>query len=382
MRTRHTLWTRDFTLITLGTVISSIGGVALNFALSLVVFDQTSSTLLSSLVMVCSMLPGTLVPVLAAPLVDRWDRKKLIVGLDYFSGALMLLVAFWSARGFSYGLYLGFSLVSGCVSAVYSLAYDALYPDLIPPGFAQKGYSVSSLIYPSVTALFTPLASVVYMAWGIEVIFAAEGLALLGAATFECFIRSPHTVQPAQGGTLRARLAAYKSDLFAGVRYLKGEKGILGIYSYMAVTNASATGVGLMTMAHFQSTPGLGAGLYSLLLSAETVGRTVGGVVHYLFKIPPKTRYRLTVTVYQLYEACDAALLFLAWPLMLAVRFLCGFMGVNTATLRTAAVQNYLPPDMRARVNALFSRSSAWLRSCSSCLPARWAKCCPIAGST
>ena len=53
MRTRHTLWTRDFTLITLGTVISSIGGVALNFALSLVVFDQTSSTLLSSLVMVC-----------------------------------------------------------------------------------------------------------------------------------------------------------------------------------------------------------------------------------------------------------------------------------------------------------------------------------------
>ena len=40
---------------------------------------------------------------------------------------------------------------------------------------------------------------------------------------------------------------------------------------------------------------------------------------------------------------------------MLILRFLCGFMGVNTATLRTAAVQNYLPRNMRARINGLFS---------------------------
>ena len=42
---KHTLWTFDFTIITLGTIISAIGSVAMNFALSLVVFDQTSSTL-------------------------------------------------------------------------------------------------------------------------------------------------------------------------------------------------------------------------------------------------------------------------------------------------------------------------------------------------
>ena len=49
------------------------------------------------------------------------------------------------------------------------------------------------------------------------------------------------------------------------------------------------------------------------------------------------------------------AMLFLAYPLMLAVRFLCGFLGSQTAAIRQAAVQNYLPADMRARVNGVFS---------------------------
>ena len=45
----------------------------------------------------------------------------------------------------------------------------------------------------------------------------------------------------------------------------------------------------------------------------------------------------------------------LAYPLMLVLRFCCGFLGVNTATLREAAVQAYLPPDKRARVMGLFN---------------------------
>ena len=40
---------------------------------------------------------------------------------------------------------------------------------------------------------------------------------------------------------------------------------------------------------------------------------------------------------------------------MLLNRFLCGALGVTSATIRESAVQCYLQPDMRARVNALFS---------------------------
>ena len=38
---------------------------------------------------------------------------------------------------------------------------------------------------------------------------------------------------------------------------------------------------------------------------------------------------------------------------MLVVRFIAGFLGVNSAALREAAVSRYLPNHMRARVNAV-----------------------------
>lgn len=40
---------------------------------------------------------------------------------------------------------------------------------------------------------------------------------------------------------------------------------------------------------------------------------------------------------------------------MLLNRFICGGLGTTSATVRETAVQSYLPENIRARVNALFS---------------------------
>ena len=77
--------------LSLDTLISAIGGVAMQLALSLVVFDQTESSWLSGLFTAASLVPGMTLPVLLAPMVDRCNRKKIIVTLDYTSAALYLL---------------------------------------------------------------------------------------------------------------------------------------------------------------------------------------------------------------------------------------------------------------------------------------------------
>lgn len=51
----------------------------------------------------------------------------------------------------------------------------------------------------------------------------------------------------------------------------------------------------------------------------------------------------------------DSVLLVLPYPLMLVNRAICGFLGINSATLRSSAVQNYVPDEMRAKLNALFN---------------------------
>ena len=74
------LWNMNFIIITIGTFISITGGTAMSLALSILIFDQTSSTWLSAIYTVISLLPNLALPFLIAPFVDHSNPKKLIVG--------------------------------------------------------------------------------------------------------------------------------------------------------------------------------------------------------------------------------------------------------------------------------------------------------------
>jgi len=75
------LWSKDFSLITEATISSAIGGEAMNLPISHLVFDQTKSTMMSAIIMVCGMLPVVILPVFIAPLIDKGSKRKWIVGL-------------------------------------------------------------------------------------------------------------------------------------------------------------------------------------------------------------------------------------------------------------------------------------------------------------
>lgn len=365
MKSNKSIWTKDFSIITIGTIISAIGGTAINLAMSLVVFDETASTWLTGVLTAASYLPGILLPFFFAPYIDSHNRKNIMVTLDFLSSIFYLLFYLYVRNySFSYEIYLLFCLLTGGIGAIYSLNYEAFYPELIEKGMEQKGYAISSLIYPSITALITPVAAVVYGNYGIEWIILGEGILLFLAAGCECFItnidihRKKKYREKENSGfrkkEKREYLKEYKEELLGGVCYLKKEKGVRNIYLYMMSVNAIGEGNRLMTLAYFQSSNYLTTAMYSFLISAETIGRMLGGIGHYFIKIPVKKRYKITEKVYQIYEILDGTMLFVAYPVMIVFRFICGFLGVNTATLRQAAVQNYIPSQIRARVNGLF----------------------------
>lgn len=349
---KNTLWTKNFTIITLGTVISAIGGVAMGFALSFVVFDNTGSTLMMALFAAASSLPGIILPVLLAPYLDNFRRKPVIVGLDYLSAVIYLLFGLYLLKhSFSLPLYLLFSLACGSIGSVYNLAYESLYPNLIPEGFAQKGYTVSGMLYPTVTMVMTPVASILYTRLGLGVLCIGEGLLLAAAASVETQIRVEEHAKP--GG--KFSFSDYIGDFKEGFRYLKKEKGLLRIYGYMPITQGISQATEPLIRAWFRTAPGLNLTMYALFTTAEFIGRSIGGLVHYKFEIPPEKRFSLAYLVYVTYNIMDTVLLWLGFPLMMVNRGICGFLGINSATLRASSVQNYLPDNMRAKVNAVFN---------------------------
>ena len=349
---KNTLWTKNFTIITLGTVISAVGGVAMGFALSFVVFDNTGSTMMMALFAAASSLPGIVLPVLLSPYLDNFRRKPVIVGLDYLSAVIYLLFGLYLLKhSFSLPLYLLFSLLCGSIGSVYNLAYESLYPNLIPEGFAQKGYTISGMLYPTVTMVMTPVASILYTRLGLGVLCLGEGLLLAAAATVETQIRVEEHTKP--GG--KFSFGDYLGDFKEGFRYLKKEKGLLRIYGYMPITQGISQATESLIRAWFRTAPGLNLTMYALFTTAEFIGRTVGGLIHYKVEIPPEKRFSLAYLVYVTYNIMDTVLLWLGFPLMLLNRGICGFLGINSATLRASSVQNYLPDNMRAKVNAVFN---------------------------
>lgn len=349
---KNDLWTRDFTLMTVATIMGAAGAIAGNFALSFLVYDETGSTLASALIIAINFVPGFVVPLVASPFMDALPRKPFLVAGDAVNGVLYLLMGLYlNSRGFTYTLYLLFSLLLSSLSAFDQLAYNSLFPKLIPPGCMDKGYTVSSMVYPVMQVVMAPVAALLMDLIGVGNILLLQGGLSIAAALTESRIRT----EEERRAYRRFSLRGYFADLKEAADYLRQERGMLNIFAYMAVTNGVASGYAPIFVAFFSSTPGLSAAMYSLFAVAEFAGRTLGGVLRYATKMPKEKRFGFAFAVYQVYETMDMLLLWLPYPLMLANRAIAGFLGINSATLRLAAVQSTLPDRLRARVNAFES---------------------------
>lgn len=347
------LWTQNFTLIIAASALGSIGNIAGSYALSLCVFDETNSTLASALILAIQLIPYFVIPLFVAPIMDHMKRKPFLVGGDLLNGILYGTAGIYLLfHPFSYIEYLLYSLLLATLGSFDELAYNSFYPRLIPEGAEEKGYTVSGMLYPVLKVIITPLAAILYGFIGVAWILILQGILSVLAACVESFIHVEETVSPVEH---LFSFRQWRKDIVEAYHYLKGEKGLLAMYIYMAVTNGVAGGYTPLVLAYFRTTPGLTMTMYSLFTGAEFIGRTIGGTVTYNLNIRPEKKYWFCFMVYVVYELMDMVLLWVAYPLMLINRGIAGFLGVNSAAMRQAAVQKYIPENLRARINAFQS---------------------------
>lgn len=346
------LWTRDFTIITLGSAVSILGSSMADFAVSLLVLDYTGSALLYALFAVVFNLPFLVVPLIAGPLLDRFSRKKAIYILDYCASGMYLLLFLLLRNGyFNYIFLLCFCLVQGCVASVYNVAYDSFYPNLVSPGNLSKANSVSSMLYP-LAALMTPVAAWAYETIGVAPLFLINALCFFTAACFEAAVRAQETHVSA-AAEVPAERHRFRQDFREGMAYLRSEAGLLAITLYFFVSNF-AGGMDTLAMPYFQFTPGLGAQLFSYVMAFGVAGRLVGGLIHYRVRFPAAKKFAIALFVYIAINFLGGSYLFLPVPLMLLFQFLIGILGVTSYNIRISATQSYVPDSHRGRFNGIF----------------------------
>lgn len=346
------LWTRDFTLLTLATAFGALGNIAGGFALSFLVYEETASTLASALIVALRMIPGLVMPLLLSPMMDRLPRKPFLVGCDAIAAVIYVLAGlFLKNHDFEYIHYLLFSLVIAILGSMDEMSYSAIFPRIIPKGAEEKGYTVSSMLYPVLMVVMMPISAVLYKTIGVANILLAQGVLCLLTSMTESRIRVREEIKP---GT-RFSFKQWWGDIKEVFGFLKFEKGLMAMTVNSAVTNGLYSGYEPLLVAFFSSMPGFTVTMYSFFSLFEVVGRSLGGVFLYKKEIPKEKKSKFALFIHLFYDTMDAALLWLPYPLMLINRTMCGFLGIQSGTMRTAAIQKYIPDDMRARINAFQS---------------------------
>ncbi|HEU5198119.1 MAG TPA: MFS transporter, partial [Ktedonobacterales bacterium] len=90
---------RNFALLWWGSLISDTGDWFLAIGLPIAVYLLTGSALITSTVFIAELVPALLLGSVAGVFVDRWDRRRLMVVVNFLqAGGLLPLLLVHSAQ--------------------------------------------------------------------------------------------------------------------------------------------------------------------------------------------------------------------------------------------------------------------------------------------
>lgn len=346
------LWTKNFTIITLGSAVSILGNSVSAFAMGLLTLDKTGSIFLYALFLAANNLPKIILPLIAGTFLDKRSRRKTVYTLDFISAALFIFMFAITKSGFfNYPFFLVLCIIMGCIDSIYIVAYDSFFPMLVSEGNFSKAYSISSLLYP-LAFMMTPVAAYIYKTVGLPLLFLFNAFSFLVAAIFETQIKIKETHIQQSGESFSFNI--FKEEFRKGLRYIKAEKGLQVITVYFFINTFSSMGMDTLWIPYFRSVPTLGIMAYSYATTINVAGRLAGGGIQYRIKYPAKKKFAIAMVVYVLTSIISGSVLFLPYILMLVFFFVDGFLSVTSYNIRLSTTQSYVPEEYRGRFNGVY----------------------------
>ncbi|HQJ23717.1 MAG TPA: MFS transporter, partial [Bacillota bacterium] len=109
---------KDFALLAIGQFVSSIGDNVHRVALVWWVYNVTGSPSITGMLSLASMIPAIVLSPYMGVLADKWDRRRIVYGMDYLRGAIIASVALLSFAGKLevWHMVLSSVLISACSS--------------------------------------------------------------------------------------------------------------------------------------------------------------------------------------------------------------------------------------------------------------------------
>lgn len=350
---RLLLRNRPLTRLLAGEFISGIGDWLYLVAVLVVVYAETQSAVLLGLMGAARILPYILLSVPAGIVVDRFDRRMVLLVTDVARGLIMLLLAGMVVLGASIYLIIGMSILAACFSTFFGPAIAALLPTLVDETELGPANSAWATLDNLAFILGPALAGVLLAAGGLALAFLLNAIsfAVVAAILWRLPVARPATPEMATG-------AAPPPSPEPGPGWRSLAAPLSGPFVLDAVTSFVGGGLGVLTVVIAIEVLGAGDAGTGYLNAATGVGGVLAGLA-----AGSLVARRLSVPLIIGGFVSGIGLIWLGFTDSLVPAMLAIGVGVAGALLldvvNTTLIQRTVPDALRGRAMGLVQMSSS-----------------------
>ena len=280
------LWNKDFTLLLQGNAISTIGDLMYSVAIGYWVYAQTGSSALMGIMSAISMFVTMFLSPFTGSIIDKCNRKWILVGMDIMQGIVMLTVGFLAYyNALSIPIVLCAAVAAAFGSVFYSPAVSTLMIDIIPHDDMVRGQSIFSGATSLINMVGTAFSGVMVAFFGVPLIVVINGISNLYSAVSELFIRVPKTVQQGTPVSVKSILRDSKT----AVTTIFSDKCLQLFVPCALILNLLAAGPFTLILP-FCMEKGFTVDMYGYLMSVYTAASALCVLILSVVKLSPKAR--------------------------------------------------------------------------------------------
>lgn len=345
------LWNKDYILMLQGDAFSTLGDILYSVAIGYWVYEKTGSSTLMGVMSSISMFMTMIVMPFSGTIIDKCNRKSVIVGMDVARGIIMLamgLLAF--SDNLSVAAVLLSAFLASLCSVFFEPAVNTLYLDIIPHDDMVRGQSMQSAVNTIIQLVGKAFSGAIVVFLGVPLIIVLNGVSYLISAFTELFVTVPKTKSQGQPVTVKGLL----NDSKVAIREIVHNQ-YLRLFMPCALL-LNLLGAGPFTlMLPFVLEKGFTMDMYGYLMSVSTAGSLLCVIMLGIVKFKSRTRYWLMAAGF-IGSTCIFLVTYLTtdyWVLLITM-FLGSFANAMGNSVFNACLMLALPEDNRGSLIGFF----------------------------